>query len=124
MQEAKTNRWPILLDHYTQNGLPEKIVIDGSASHYSAIDEMNIRLWLSGLFIFSLIETLSVKYLNNIALQSHRWVKQETRQALGWKSLEGAEAGLQGKEMWTMIKRGQINIEGTTAFAKFYVLAS
>ena len=29
----------------------------------------------------------------------HRWVKQKTRQALGWKSFKGAEISLQGKEM-------------------------
>ena len=107
-----------------QNGLPKKIVIDGSASNHAAIDEMNIRLWLSGLFMLSLIEILSIKYLNNIVEQSHRWVKQKTRQALGWKSIQGAIACLHGKEIWTMIKRGQINIEGTTAFNKFYALAS
>ena len=46
--------------------------------------------------MLSLIEVLSIKYLNNIVDQSHRWVKQTTRQALGWKSIEGAEATLHG----------------------------
>ena len=69
-----------------QNGLPEKIVIDGSQSNHAAIDAMNIQLCLTGFFMLSLIEILSIKYLNNIVEQSHRWVKQKTRQALGWKS--------------------------------------
>ena len=106
-----------------QNGLPEKIVIDGSQSNHAAIDAMNIQLWLTGFFMLSLIEILSIKYLNNIVEQSHRWVKQKTRQALGWKSFEGAEISLQGKEMWTMIKRGQVDIEGTTPCEQFYALA-
>ena len=61
-----------------QNGLPEKIVIDGSQSNHAAIDAMNIQLWLTGFFMLSLIEILSIKYLNNIVEQSHRWVKQKT----------------------------------------------
>ena len=106
-----------------QHGLPDKVVIDGSKSNYAAIDAMNVQLWLTGFFMLSLIEILDIKYLNNIVEQSHRWVKQKTRQALGWKSLEGAKASLHGKELWTMLKRGQIEIEGDTAFERFYALA-
>lgn len=58
-----------------QYGLPEKVVIDGSKSNYAAIDAMNIQLWLTGIFMLSLIEILDIKYLNNIVEQSHRWVK-------------------------------------------------
>ena len=105
-----------------QNGLPQKIVIDGSKSNNAAIDAMNVQLWLTGFFMLSLIEILDVKYLNNIVEQSHRWVKQKTRQALGWKSIEGATASLHGREIWTMIKQGQIELEGDTAFKQFYSL--
>ena len=73
--------------------------------------------------MLSLIEILDIKYLNNIVEQSHRWVKQKTRQALGWKSMEGAIASLHGREMWTMLKRGQVEIEGETVFERFYALA-
>ena len=107
----------------SQNGLPSKVVIDGSKSNYAAIDSMNVQLWLTGFFMLSLIEILDIKYLNNIVEQSHRWVKQKTRQALGWKSIEGATAGLHGREMWTMLKREQIDVEGDTAFERFYALA-
>ena len=58
-----------------QHGLPSRIVIDGSQSNYAAIDAMNIQLWLSGVFMLSLIEITDIKYLNNIVEQSHRWVK-------------------------------------------------
>nr|WP_246856312.1 hypothetical protein [Vibrio crassostreae] len=50
-------------------------------------------------------------------------MKQKTRQALGWKSMEGALASLHGREMWTMLKQDQIDIEGQTAFERFYALA-
>ncbi|HFQ4951556.1 TPA: IS6 family transposase, partial [Vibrio vulnificus] len=106
-----------------QHGLPDKVVIDGSKSNYAAIDAMNVQLWLTGFFMLSLIEVLDIKYLNNIVEQSHRWVKQKTRQALGWKSLEGAKASLHGRELWTMLKRGQIDIAGDTACKQFYALA-
>ena len=92
----------------SQNGLPSKVVIDGSKSNYAAIDSMNVQLWLTGYFMLSLVEILDIKYLNNIVEQSHRWVKQKTRQALGWKSTEGALASLHGREMWTMLKQGFI----------------
>ena len=74
--------------------------------------------------MLSLIEILDIKYLNNVVEQSHRWVKQKTRQALGWKSLEVEIASLHGRELWTMIKRIQIAIEGDTATEQFYALAS
>ncbi|PME53168.1 transposase [Vibrio lentus] len=107
----------------TQNGLPEKVVIDGSKSNYAALDALNVQLWLTGYFMLSLVEILDIKYLNNIVEQSHRWVKQKTRQALRWKSVEGATASLHGREMWTMLKRDQIDVAGETACERFYALA-
>ncbi|MFA0020538.1 IS6 family transposase [Vibrio splendidus] len=106
-----------------QNGLPEKVVIDGSKSNYAALDSMNVQLWLTGYFMLSLVEIYNIKYLNNIVEQSHRWVKQKTRQALGWKSMEGALASLHGREVWTMLKQEQIDVEGQTVFERFYALA-
>ena len=66
-----------------QNGLPDKVVIDGSKSNYAALDAMNIQLWLTGFFMLSLIEIVDVKYLNNIVEQSHRWVKQKNTSSSG-----------------------------------------
>ncbi|WP_301338300.1 hypothetical protein [Vibrio mediterranei] len=37
--------------------------------------------------------------------------------------LEGATASLHGRELWTMLKRGQIEIVGETAYEQFYALA-
>jgi len=62
-----------------QNGLPEKVVIDGSNANHAALDAMNVQLWLTGYFMLCLIEICCIKYLNNIVEQSHRWVKQKTR---------------------------------------------
>ncbi len=73
--------------------------------------------------MLSLVEILDIKYLNNIIEQSHRWVKQKARQALGWKSTEGTLASLHGHEMWTMLKQDQIDVEGKTAFERFYALS-
>nr|WP_269432887.1 MULTISPECIES: hypothetical protein [unclassified Pseudoalteromonas] len=50
-------------------------------------------------------------------------MKQKTRQVLGWKSVEGAKASLHGREMWKMLKRGQIELEGETAFERFYAIS-
>ena len=50
-------------------------------------------------------------------------MKQKTRQALGWKSTEGALASLHEREVWTMLKQEQIDIEGDTAFERFFALA-
>ena len=54
----------------SQNGLPSKVIIDGSKSNYAAIDPMNVQLWLTGYFMLSLVEILDIKYLNNIVEQS------------------------------------------------------
>ena len=48
---------------------------------------------------------------------------KKTRQALGGKSVEGATASLHGREMWTMLKRAQIDVAGETACERFYALA-
>ncbi|APC90639.1 hypothetical protein FORC22_4779 (plasmid) [Vibrio parahaemolyticus] len=50
-------------------------------------------------------------------------MKQKTRQALGWKSIKEATASLHGREMWTMLKHGQVNVAGDTVCERFYALA-
>lgn len=107
-----------------EHSLPEKVVIDGSKSNYAALDAMNVQLWLTGIFMLSLIEILDIKYLNNIVEQSHRWVKQKTRQALGRKLLEGATASLHDRDLWTMIKRRQIALEVATSSEQLYSLVN
>ena len=55
---------------------------------------MNVPLWFTGFFMLSLIEIL-----------------------------EEGKASLHGKKLWTMLKSDQIDIEGNTAFDRFYPLA-
>ncbi|WP_422640748.1 hypothetical protein [Vibrio caribbeanicus] len=42
---------------------------------------------------------------------------------MGRKSVEGATAGLHGREMWTMLKREQIDVARETACECFCALA-
>lgn len=106
------------------SGLPSKVVIDKSGSNIAALDTINVRLWLSG-FMLSMIEVLPVKYLNNIVEQSHRKVKGKMHQCLGWKSWAGAESTLDGVELWSMIKLGQMDTtENMTPWEQFYSLAA
>jgi transposase-like protein len=89
--------------------LPDKVVIDKSGANALALHNMNVTLWLTVVFMLNLIEVVDVKYLHNIVEQSHRPIKQKMVQALGWKSLEGATATMSGQEVWTQIKRGQVD---------------
>ena len=75
--------------------------------------------------MLSMIEVLTVKYLNNIVEQSHRMVKGKMHQCLGWKSWAGAKSTLAGVELCSMIKKGQmINSENLTPWEQFYSLAA
>ena len=106
------------------SGLPDKVVIDQSGSNIAALDTINVRLWLSG-YMLSMIEVLTVKYLNNIVEQSHRKVKGKMHQCLGGKSWAGAESTLAGVELCSMLKQGQmIDSENMTPWEQFYSLAA
>ena len=108
----------------SSSGLPDKVVIDQSGSNIAALDTINVRLWLYG-YMLSMIEVLTVKYLNNIVEQSHRKVKGKMHQCLGWKSWTGAESTLAGVELWSMIKLGQmVTTEPMTPWEQFYSLAA
>ncbi len=106
------------------NGLPEKAVIDKSGANALTLHNINVQLWLTGK-ILNLIEVFQVKYLNNMAGQSHRKVKGKMHQCLGWKSDEGASSTLTGMELWSIIKNGQLdNPEDLSAWEQFYALAA
>ena len=49
--------------------------------------------------MLSLIEILSIRYLNNIVEQSYCRVKGKKNQALGWKFDEGTKATLTSVEL-------------------------
>ncbi len=99
-------------------------MIDNSGSNLSALLLINAILILHELF-YLVIDILQVKYLNNIVEQSHRPLKQKMRQALGFKSVKGAEATLAGVELWQMLRRDQMSgLAGDTAVGRFYSLAA
>ncbi|QSH59601.1 IS6 family transposase (plasmid) [Photobacterium damselae subsp. damselae] len=106
------------------NGLPDKVIIDKRGANAQALHNMNIQLWNSVVFLLNLIEVIDVKYLNNIVEQSHRPIKQKMRQALGWKSIEGAQATISGQEVWTQVRRGQVGDLSLPVWERFYALAA
>ncbi|HYX39150.1 MAG TPA: DDE-type integrase/transposase/recombinase, partial [Oligoflexus sp.] len=69
------------------------------------------------------IELGQVKYLNNIVEQDHRRVRQRTRPMLGFKTFMSAAKTIAGIEMMAMIKKGQVDIQGSSPFEQFYALA-
>jgi putative transposase len=106
-----------------QHGLPEKVVIDKNGSNAAALDSLNWQIWFAGI-IGGFIDVLQVKYLNNIVEQSHRAVKWKMRTALGFKSIEGAEASIAVVELWQILRKGQMTNAGDmSAREQFYSLA-
>lgn len=89
-----------------------------------ALHNMNVNLWLSVVFMLSLIEVVDVKYLSNIVEQSHRPIKQKMVQALGWKSVEGTSAAMSGQEVWRQIKQDQVGDLSLLVWERFYALAT
>ena len=101
------------------NGAPGKVNIDKSDANLAALHAVNAERE-------SAINIKQIKYLNNIALQDHRFIKRIIRLMLGFKSLHCAKMILSGIEIMHMIKKGQLRCPGkTTASAaqQFYSLA-
>jgi putative transposase len=99
-------------------GVPEKIMIDGSAANEAAIKSYNEEHGAS-------IEICKIKYLNNIVEQDHRGVKRVTRPMLGFKSFETAQSTLTGIELMHMLRKGQLEgdeVEGLSAAKQLYAL--
>jgi putative transposase len=63
------------------NGLPSRFVIDKSGANRAGLQLINVGLKFSRTKQW--IETLCVKYLNNIVEQDHRFIKKITRLTLG-----------------------------------------
>lgn len=88
---------------FRENGTPEVVNIDKSASNKCALDSLN-----EGLSEAEQFEIRQEKYLNNIAEQDHRFVKKRTRPMLGFKSFQSAKQTLSGIENIRMIQKGQM----------------
>lgn len=66
----------------------------------------------------------SVKYLNNIVEQDHRFIKRITRPMMGFKAFHSAAATIAGIETSHMIRKGQIPANGSCALQSFAELAA
>jgi len=106
----------------TNNGWPEKVVIDKSGANLAGLENLNWLLILRGWFW--LIDIFQVKYLNNIIEQDHRFIKKLTRPMKGFKSFRSASATLAGIEVAHMIHKGQFAMAGKSAFQQFAELAA
>ncbi len=99
-----------------QHGVPGKISTDKSEANAAGLKAFNDEHSTD-------IELRQVKYLNNIVEQEHRRVRQRTRPMMGFKTFMSAAKTIAGIEMMVMIKKGQIDIQGSTPFEQFYALA-
>lgn len=88
---------------FKNNGRPDKCTIDKSRSNIAALEDAN-----SGLEKEERIEIRTIKYLNNIIEQDHRFIKKRTRPMLGFKNFYSAKITLTGIENIRIIQKGQI----------------
>lgn len=91
------------------NGLPRKIVIYKSAANTEGIKDINRMLKRFGCPVP--IETVRIKYLNNLVEQDHRFIKRRVRPMLGFKSFKSAASTIAGIELVNMIGKGQLRPE-------------
>jgi len=104
------------------NGVPDRVVIDKSGANLAGLEAVNVILKFTGTG--QTIKVLQVKYLNNILEQDHRFIKRITGQMLGFKAFHSASATLEGIETAHMIRKGQFDANGLTAFQQFAQLAA
>jgi putative transposase len=104
------------------NGVPDRVVIDKSGANLAGLEAVNVILKFTGTG--QTIKVLQVKYLNNILEQDHRFIKRITGQMLGFKAFHSASATLEGIETAHMIRKGQFDANGLTAFQQFAQIAA
>lgn len=104
------------------NGVPDRVVIDKSGANLAGLQCVNVILKFTNSG--NTIKILQVKYLNNIMEQDHRFIKRITRPMLGFKAMHSAAATLAGIETAHMIRKGQFDAIGLTAFQQFGALAA
>jgi putative transposase len=105
------------------SGLPEKVVIDKSGSNIAAINNINLELFVYGLWLL-MIEDIQVKYLNNIVEQDHRFIKKITKPMKGFKAFHSAASTLDGIELHHMLRKCQADMKQTSIHEQFYALAA
>jgi putative transposase len=104
------------------NGVPDRVVIDKSGADLAGMQCVNVilKFTVSG----NTIKMLPAKYLNNFMEQDHRFIKRITRPMLGFKAFHSADPTLAGIETAHMIRKGQLEANGVTAFQQFAALAA
>jgi len=90
---------------HKNNGWPDKAFIDKSGANYAELMNINTVLFLHGLTCF--INTLRIKYLNNIIEQDHRFIKKITKPMINFKLFHAASATLSDIELAHMISKKQ-----------------
>ncbi|MFW7382051.1 MAG: IS6 family transposase [Oligoflexus sp.] len=99
------------------NDEPIKINIDKSGANTAGIIDYNADAGTD-------TRIRQNKYLNDIAEQDHRPIKQLCRATLGFKSFRTAKITIGGFESMRIIRKGQIRTEGKTSAAIFYSMAA
>ena len=103
-------------DAPTTKSVPRVINVDKNAAHPKAITNLKA----AGMLPAS-VELRQVKYLNNLIVQDHRFIKRLTKPGMGFFSFETAWQTLQGFEIMNMIRKGQVqgvakgDVEGQVA---------
>lgn len=105
------------------NGIPHTLTMDKRGANKAGIDTINLHLallfMLGGLFL--LINVRQVKYLNNIVVQDHRFIKKITKPMKGFKAFHSAKATLSGIELHHMLRKGQhLKAGSQSLFEQFY----
>jgi len=103
------------------NGPPDRVVIEKSGANLAGLQSVNVIVNFTGAG--RIIKILQVKYLDNIPEQDHRFIKRITGPMLGFKAFHSAAAKIAGIETAQMIRKGQFDANGLTAFQQFAALA-
>jgi putative transposase len=113
----KAAAWRFFKRAICTNSIPDRVFIDKSGANLVGLQSINVILKFKGFG--STIKILQVKYLNNIIEQYHRFIKRITRPMLGFKAFHSADVTLAGIETAHMIRKGQLDANGLTAFQQF-----
>jgi transposase-like protein len=99
------------------NGEPEVITVDKSGANLAALEAINAERQTP-------IRIRQNKYLNNVVEQDHRAIKRIIRPMMGFKDFRCARIILSGIEIMHMIRKGQLNDDGSarTVADRFYSL--
>ena len=101
------------------NGVPDRVVINKSGANLAGLTAVNVILEFTGTG--RLVTIRQVKYLNNMLEQDHRFIKRITGPMMGFKAFHSAVATI---AVAHMIRKGQFDANGVTAFQQFAQLAA